>query len=254
MTSPEPFDSDDLRLMWRVLASWVRGSEGRADSALMLAKLRDFPALGEVDVLQTLSRTSLPFKMFPDRWLVGDPLPKRQPIVIPIVSVSLGAMEQDRVTDAAMKVALLSERKDEGTIHAEGWRFEQGEARAQPSGNDPEPGPALHPYCHAQAIIGWVKGANCLIHPPHLDGDGCDGVDRCDAATDKERVRAASATLVSHPAFPLPAKTLTGLALVLVATLYGAQKAKDIVIGDRTMERVTGDIRADLVALRIFAT
>lgn len=252
MSTPEPYDRADLNLMWRVFGVWMgQSSQGPSSSALR-NWLGHFDTIDSKALQLQLPKSSLPIKLSAQGWLVGEPLPKRKPDVVPVVTISLGALKHDRVTDAAFRVALLTAR-DEGTIQAEGWRFEQAELPAEPTKAEPNPPPPAHPYCHAQAIIGWVKGFDCLIHPPHIVGDTCDGIDYgAEDLVRAERLRAAASTLVSHPAFPLPATTLTGLSLTLIAALYGRKVAAGIVIDDTVLARVGGDIKRDINSLHVF--
>lgn len=257
MTEFDPFGVDDRRLMWRVLSQWMERSNHRKTQAALppklVAQLRAFTLIDHSQLQGRVPKLPLPLKLHSQGWLVGSPLPKREPKVVPIVTVSLGPIKGDRVTDAAFRVALLSEDRDEGTIHAEGWRFEQAEVRAEATVDDPVPGPPAHPYSHAQAIVGWVKGNDCLIHPPHSENDMCDGlfpIPAVDITT--ERARAKSSTLVSHPAFPLPATTLCGLSLSMIATLYGVRVAMEIVNDDTVLKRMSGQARIDCESLRIF--
>lgn len=248
---PEAFDRTDLALMWRVFGLWMGLPRQNHGSTLLRQSVAQFGSIDSNALQLRLPKSGLPLKLYDQGWIVGGPLPRRKPPVVPVVTVSLGSIQADRVTDAAFRVALLTER-EEGTIEAHGWRFEQAETPTKPTAADPDPGLPTHPYCHAQAIVGWVKGCNCLIHPPHPEGEDCDGIDPgTNGAVHEERRRVARDALVSHPAFPLPATTLTGLSLSLVATLYGVSAAADIV-SDSTLSRVAGQIRQDLESLRLF--
>jgi len=265
MTSePLPFDADDLKLMWRVLAGWARDDSKRRVGTGLAQHLNVFKRVTHTELEHRLPRAALPLTLRSTRWIVGNPLPGYASVTVPVASVTVGNLLDDRVEEFAIWVTLLRERAD-GTIHAEGWRFESPERIKEDSGSaaskhkkknkkgDEEKStmPA-HPYSHAQAIAGWEKGEQCLIHPPHDDDEGCDGLDESgDANLDSERKRAHDNTFVSHPAFPLLATTLTGMAVAVVATLYGASPARKLIQGDRVLGSVGGAIGNDLELLRV---
>lgn len=255
MTTPEPFDSADLRLMWRVLSLWVGDNTTPPASSLIRARLTEFPAVSSTDLELAAPHLSLPLTLHSTLgWMTGVSLPRLVPPVVPLATLSLGALKDGVVQDAAIRVAFLTERPEEGTVHAEGWRFESAEAPTEPTSTDPDPKPPAHPYCHAQAIHGWTRDSPCLLHPPHPEGEDCDGVDQgLEELVNRERVRAKWATLTSHPAFPLTAKTLTGLAATVVATMYGSQPTLRLLGDDTDLSRVAGPIRADLDALAPWA-
>jgi hypothetical protein len=157
------------------------------------------------------------------------------------------------VTEAAFRVALLSLR-DDNTLRAEGWRFEQGEPAQLPVAGEQFVQSPAHPYAHAQAIIGWDRDPKRPVHEPHEEGETCDGLDPSeDMVLDDERIRAAGATLCLHPAFPLGVSSLTGLALSLVGSLYGAKGTRQIVVGERALESAGGVIGDDIARLGAFS-
>jgi hypothetical protein len=111
---------------------------------------------------------------------------------------------------------------------------------------------AAHPYAHAQAIIGWRKDIDCLIHAPHPDGANCDGIHYVeDDSVYGERVRAQKATFVKHPAFPLGVVSLTGLALAVFVSLYGAPRAREVFGEIRGIKTADGQLREDFVRLSV---
>lgn len=252
-TGVQAYGPEDLKLMWRVLERWMRLAPGPSDASFIARHIRNtFPALSPDALSYQLPRANPPFRLRQWGWIVGREL-ERQKGVIPVVTLSLGPRLDGLVTEAAFRIALLSMR-DDNTLHAEGWRFEQGEpTQLSVEGEDVTQSPA-HPYAHAQAIIGWDRDPKCLVHEPHEDGEPCDGLDPSEEmALDSERIRAAGATLCLHPAFPLGVTSLTGLALSLVGSLYGAKGTREIVLGDRALESAGGLIGEDISRLGAFS-
>ena len=237
--------------MWRVLSLWASASRKVAVDRLLTTWLEGFKPRARADELEFKGphlgggislHTSL-------GWLIGMPLARYNPQVVPVTTLSLGEASGGVISEARFRVALLSPRACEPTIAAQGWRFESPEAHLAPSGGESTDPPA-HPYCHAQAITGWIRETPCLIHPPHAEYEVCDGIDASgDEHVDGDRLNSLSATLSTHPAFPLAARTLTGLAASVVATLYGARTTKGLLQPDQTLSRVEGAIRMDLEAL-----
>jgi len=239
------FGVDDLTLMWRVLGAWVRISDRTDPGGALGTYIREFRAVQYKPLLMAVPKHALPMRLHDNfGWIVGSPLPREGLSVIPVATVSVGPLVGDRVSECAIRVALLRDRADL-TVEAEGWRFESGE---QPV--DGQLTPPAHPYCHVQAITGWDRDPSCLLHPTHEEGAECDGLDPTDVqGVDGERKRAASATLVRHPAFPLSASTLTGMALNVVAALYGVSAVLDLLQVEAVLQRVDGEVRRDLERL-----
>lgn len=226
--------------MWRVLAEWARMATPGSDFLARSLKTEFRPA--QPSTLEGhMMHKEPPVKLQSSGWILGQPLTK-QADVLPVVTFEASGSKGE-VRDAAFRVGLF--RALDGGRVAEGWRFEQGEPE-----RDGEIG--AHPYAHAQAIKGWRKDINCLIHSPHADGDECSGVmDAADDVLTAERQRAQAATLVKHPAFPLGVVTLTGLALAVFTTLYGAIKAREAFGEFHPLKASTDDLREDLVRLSI---
>lgn len=245
-----PFSKDDHRLMWKYASSWGGRFKHRSSSAETYVRTHFRP---------TMTKPMLAFHYWdvPDLdlrrygWLVGEDL-TRQPGVLPVIN--LQTTEQNNVVvSAAFRVALIGQRTDE-TISAEGWRFE----RAEPVGHG-----TLHPFQHAQSIIGWTMKGDCLIHPPHDPSYVCedDGIHSAanspntgaDVAEvlDTERLAAKKSTLESHPAFPLGVKTLTGLSLAMLVTLYGAARTRELLAEVPGRDRLDPVIAADLAGIGI---
>lgn len=246
MTEVVPYSKEDARLMWRVFARWVKELKERKGSpkarSVQNWVQRNYAKILTDEALDfAMPKRPLPLKSGSTGWIVGAPL-NRAEHVIPVASVGIGEMVGQRMIGLAIRVALLHERED-GTVLAEGWRFEQGEVEDEP--------PA-HPYAHAQAIIGWEKGSDCLLHPPHVEGDPCNGINLCNQQEiDGERKNNQRLTLVKHPAFPLGVRTMTGLALNVLATLYGNVEVAKVINNDTMFRSVPGPIDDDLRLLHL---
>lgn len=236
-----PYGDGDRKLMWTVLGVWANSTLNGGTQIERTIRTQ-FPPLGHSVLTQTVRRLDHPVHLSEKGWLVGAEL-RRQPGTIPVITFEAYG-SHDRVEDAAFRVAFFSLL--DGNLSAEGWRFEQAEP-TQPNGEA-----AAHPYAHAQAIIGWRKDIACLIHPPHAEGENCDGLHPIDdQSVYSERVRAQKSTLVKHPAFPLGVVSLTGLALAVFVTLYGAPRAREVFGGVRDINIADGQLREDLVRLAV---
>lgn len=242
MTTPvEPYGDGDRTLMWTILGVWAKSTSSR-NSPVERDIRTEFPPLMHAMFGQQVRRLAHPVHLHTKGWLVGEEL-TRQPGTIPVVTFEAFGTHA-KVEEAAFRVALMS--LIDGKMHAEGWRFEQAEL----------PGDggkiATHPYAHAQAIIGWRKDVHCLIHRPHNDGETCEGInDVGDPVVHRERIRAQQGTLVKHPAFPIGVKSLSGLALAVFSTLYGAPKARESFGSIRGIKASGGDLREDFLRLCI---
>lgn len=242
MTKPvEPYGNEDRRLMWTVLGVWAKSTSSR-NSPVERDIRTEFPPLMHAMFDQQMRRLPHPVHLHTKGWLIGEEL-VRQPGTIPVVTFEAFGTHAN-VEEAAFRVALMS--LIDGKLHAEGWRFEQAES----PGNGGTI--AAHPYAHAQAIIGWRKDVDCLIHPPHNYGETCEGIsDVGDPVVQSERIRAQQGTLVKHPAFPLGVKSLSGLALAVFSTLYGVPKARETFGSIRGITTSDGDLREDFLRLCI---
>ncbi len=239
MTSPQPRGSTDLGMMWRVGACWARDRpRSGSESRLLDSMLEEFRPADDSTLLHDAARASLPFDLRSHYgWIVGRPLPRTSTPAVPVTTIQLDGDDAE-VTRCCIRTAILRER-DDGTIEAQGWRFELGE-----EGND-----MPHPYQHAQPIAGWNVGGNCLVHPTSC-GVECTGIDpSADQGIDNERSAIIRRVDQSQPAFPLITKTLTGLLAATVSTLYGASSTRLLLENDARLSRAEGPIAVDLAAL-----
>ncbi|WP_156495909.1 hypothetical protein [Microbacterium sp. T32] len=242
MTDWRPYSKEDANLMWHALSRWakvlpapkeVRGTNARLVEAWV--RRNYVRVLAPETIAITLAKAATPLYSRTTGWIIGAPI-RRENHVLPVATVSVGSAHDGISEGLAIRVALLHERKDE-TIVAEGWRFEQGEIEDEP--------PA-HPYAHAQAIIGWVKHSDCLLHPPHDLGSSCTGINESGTADlDTDRKAQRDLTLVKHPAFPLGMTTMTGLAFSVISTLYGNNDARKVLDSGTVFSRVPQPIRDD---------
>jgi hypothetical protein len=233
----DPFGRADRDLMWRVAACWIRERpRSGSGSRLLDAAIEAFTPIDETTLLQEAKRTSLPIDLGPKLgWIIGMSLDKAYPATVPITTIQLDG-DDDTVTRCCVRTGIFQERED-GTVGAHGWRFELGE---------PEDG-ALHPYQHAQPIVGWTTSGSCLIHPPDLCQAGCAGIDQSDEeGVDDERIAARDRVNQSHPAFPFPTQTLTGLLAVTIASFYGAPSVRALIETDPRLSRASGAVANDL--------
>lgn len=257
MTSVTPFSDDDAKQMWRILSRWLKVPRPTSNAKNRLAtswvKNHYANTMNPDTLVFSMPKAPLPLASRTFGWIVGSPL-KRAEHVVPVLTVSIGKKIDNEIQGVALRVSLIHERED-GTLYAEGWRFEQGEVDEEDdqesSAEEPRSGPA-HPYSHAQAIIGWIKGSDCLLHPPHAREDTCSGIDPCnEPKLDHERKEHQMLTLVRHPAFPLGVSTMTGLALAVISTLYGNAGAQNVVRGESTLRYARGAIADDLKLLSL---
>jgi hypothetical protein len=240
VTQSAPHDATDRGLMWRVAACWARDRpQAGSGSRLLDSVLAEFQPVNEVELLNVATRRALPFDLGNELgWIIGRPLPRTKSPAVPVSTIQIDGDDQV-VTRCCVRTAVLRERSD-GTIEAQGWRFELAEA-------DDE---AAHPYQHSQPIIGWSTTGRCLIHPPAICSVGCNGVDLTgDQALDDERSAVIDRLDQSQPAFPLATSTLTGLVASVIGSLYGASAARLLLDNDARLGRATGRIADDLQIL-----
>lgn len=226
--------------MWALLSIWSDNVNHRG-SAFARSIRTLFPPL-QSHILSHVMPVAKnhPVRLYEKGWLIGNELTNQTGIIPVITFRASGTAVQ--VEEAAFNVALMS--LVDGNIVAEGWRFEQ----AEPLYEDGIV--AAHPFAHAQAIIGWERGVNCLIHPPHGDGENCDGLNNpVDLKIKDERVRAQLSTLDQHPAFPLGVQSLSGLAMAVFTTLYGVPRAREVFGAVRKVTAAEGEIREDFSRL-----
>jgi hypothetical protein len=244
MIEEQPMGSYDLDNMWRAFACWVQDRPPRGSGSPFLDSfLSDFRPADAPTLIQRARKQQPPLALDPQfGWLVGRPLLRSTQPVVPVATLQLdGDPASGLVTRCSVRAALFQARED-GTVHADGWRFELAESPDDKDQREP-----THPYQHCQAIVGWSIDSTCLIHPTHSDGEYCLGIDSSDEpAINEERLRAGRLVHQSHPAFPLPSTTLTGLAAAVITTLYGAPRARAIFRRDARLERVGGPMAQDL--------
>lgn len=239
-TDDAPLGATDRALMWRVAGAWVRGRpRSGSGSRLLDATVGTFTAVEEGTVIHTDRRLVPPFDLGATAgWIVGKALGTKSNAAVPVATVQIDG-DSESVTRCCIRVALFRERED-ATIDTTGWRFELAE-----SGDAP-----LHPYQHAQHIIGWAIDSTCLLHPPARCPDGCRGLDASgDDAIDAERLAATGRVNQSHPAFPFATRTMTGLIAAAMVTLYGAPSVRELVEADPRLSRASGAIADDFAAL-----
>lgn len=228
--------------MWHVIARWSQllEYEGHADRGVAAWVRTNFdPVLKPHAIRDQFIHPTGESYSNTSGWIVARATKREK--ATPVISVTYGAQDDEGYKATAIRVSLLTRRSDE-RVEAEGWRFEQAERYDE--------GAEAHPYAHAQAINGWSASAQkCLIHPPHGVGDPCDGVDPQAGTVDDERRRRQAVTHVSHPAFPLPTVTLTGLALGTVVSLYGRNESRPIVEHDPKLRMAGEAVRKDLSVL-----
>jgi hypothetical protein len=238
VTTIEPRDSTDQSMMWRLASGWVRDRppEG-SGNRLLDTYLEVFQSITEGALLHDVPKAPLPVnsgKSF--GWIIGRALPKSSPPAVPVATVQVDRDDAGTVTRCCIRVAIFEERHD-GSIDVHGWRFELEE-----DGDG-----ALHPYQHSQPIIGWTISGRCLLHPPGGCVEDCDGVDLSGVdEIDADRLAAKERQNQSHPAFPLPTTTMTGLMAVVIATLYGARTLRALVESDSRLNRASGPVGEDL--------
>ena len=241
-----PGSKEDLRLMWHVIGRWVQVLEYDDSVSPEVAgwvKTNFVPVLKAESIERQFSHPAGKSYSNTFGWIVGKVTKHEE--ATPVISVSYGDSDHEGFKETAIRVSLLTRRSD-SWVEAEGWRFEQAERHGD--------GREAHPYAHAQAINGWFASSpTCLIHPPHTNGEECSGMDpkegSSDSQVDAERRRRQAATHVSHPAFPLPTRTLTGLALGTVVSLYGRNESRAIVIHDPKLRVAGAAVRADIEVL-----
>jgi hypothetical protein len=238
----QAYGDQDRQLMWAILGVWAKSVSARSSQIERDIRTQFAPMVTGDMLSQGVRRQDHPVTLHATGWLIGEGLTRHEGTIPVLTFEAFG--NHNSVENAAFRVALLS--LVDGNLAAEGWRFEQAEV---PEGIEEVPS---HPFAHAQAIIGWDRVVDCLIHPPHSDGAICDGIAEVeDEVVKQERLRAKKETLVKHPAFPLGVKTLTGLALAVYVTLYGVPKARKIFGNVRDLQTAVGALSEDLLSLRL---
>lgn len=180
-------------------------------------------------------------------WLVGSPTIKGNPALWPIVTASATA-DSDGGLKAELRLALLSD--ENSVLTARGWRFdlpEQDQLIISGKSGAANVVRAVRPMGHVQPINSWHRNGECrcVIHP-HKDAD-----EACNARSSvivgaSSRGFALPIVNETHPAFPLPARTLPGLAAAMILSLYGAIRAEEIIEGSRIRTSAGATIQKDL--------
>lgn len=227
--------STERDLFARVLNAWQKDGQTNPGPRGPLASTIESFTL-RYDTLALLRRNDDVDLTEHDAWIVGRPIEGHDPGVFPVVSAALRS--RGDALEGTVRVALLH-RGTERLIDATGWRFETAESRDI----DPDAGgvPKPHTYPHAQPCSSWHPSGICLIHPdatPEVD-DATHTVEGCpDCFAENSLGTPPRPVLSSHtrPAFPLRNRTVPGLALSAVTTIYGARVARDIIDTDTVLQ------------------
>lgn len=165
-------------------------------------------------------------------WQRGPVIDKGSPVLFPVATASV--WEDGDVLNACLRVVLIA--ADGNPVNVWGWRFDSAE-----QSTDGRPVP--RPHAHAQPIMGWyMNSARCLMHPhtPHEASDGC--------PWDNSLVQPV--VNQTHPAFPLLSRTLPGLAVAFVVSLYGVEKTREILEANPALLKNAGQpIKDDILSV-----
>jgi hypothetical protein len=235
----EPFDTTDRALMWQLAGRWLRDRPGGGSgSRLIDSVLERFTAVDEAALLQHAPRLPVPLDIGPKLgWIIGRSVPKA-PASVPVTTIQLDGTT-DGINGCCIRTGVFHERED-GTVAVDGWRFDSAETTEE----------AIHPYQHAQAIIGWTISGTCLFHPSGSCDHTCPGIDLSSEETvDAERIAARDRINQSHPAFPFATRSLTGLVAVAMTAFYGASTVRTLIYDDPRLARAGGAVGADLRTL-----
>jgi len=234
----QPFDADDQSLMWHLSGCWARDRpKGGSGSRLIDSVLERFATVEEATLLQRASRMPIPLDTGPKLgWIIGRRLANTG--TVPVTTIQLSG-SRTKISGCCVRTGLFCERED-GTVAASGWRFDTAETADG----------AIHPYQHAQAIIGWTISGTCLLHPSGSCDHTCPGIDlSAEELVDAERLAARNRVNQVSPAFPFATRSLTGLMAVSMTAIYGAPTVRKIVEDDPRLSRAGGVVYSDLRAL-----
>jgi hypothetical protein len=158
------------------------------------------------------------------KWIHGQTIDRGTPILTPVATVQI-RIDNDGQLSGCLRVALFYEL--DGVVGWHGWRFET----ADYVGDRPP-----HPYPHAQHMEEWTKGSRIAA------GNEPDS----EALTVEQRLPFNE----QRPAFPLRGgRSITGLAVVMLATLYGAPDVKDWLLLLSRDRAVSEEARSDINAI-----
>lgn len=238
MSEIEPFDTADRSMMWQLAGRWTRDRpKGGSGSRLIGSVLERFTAVEEATLLQEASRMDIPLDTGPKLgWIIGRGLAETG--AVPVTTIQLSGTTT-HISGCCIRTGLFYERED-ATVAVDGWRFDTAETTDD----------ALHPYQHAQAIVGWTISGTCLFHPTGSCNDTCPGIDLSGQTdVDAERMATRGRVNQSHPAFPFATRSLTGLLAAAMTTLYGAPTVRKLLEDDPRLSRAGGVVASDLLAL-----
>lgn len=179
-------------------------------------------------------------------WLVGQPTSKGSPALWPVATAAAGVLPGGEFK-AELRLALISDENSVMTAH--GWRFDLPEADQPIMPN--QRGAAVgrvspRPMGHVQPINSWHRNGDCrcVIHP-HADA-----AETCNARSSITMGASSPGYALplvneTHPAFPLPARTLPGLVVAMLVSLYGANASNELIDGSRIRATAGAEIIND---------
>lgn len=213
----------------RVLAAWAKDGRDHPGSRGSLAYyLDDMPVA--YSTLRVLTRP-LPVNMFDSRsWIVGRPVETHEGSLFPVASAAVKA--QKGFMMGTVRVALF--QGDTGSVvRASGLRFESAESVGTGTAAHKSP----HTYPHSQPCRSWAIRGICLLHPDAQADPEIDGCPACSAqSSDFATVRTEHFN-AQRPAVPLRCRTLPGLAVAALTSVYGAVTTREILEGDVMLVR-----------------
>ena len=194
----------DVRNDWlvfaEILAMWAAQGETDPISRGRLAAEVDRWTCLPSDVREILGQPQVgPGDLLARKlYITGPRVTAGTPTFIPRATARIGT-DEDGFLEVGLRVALLFAA--DGKVNMAGWRFDLADRK----GEHPP-----HPYPHAQHIEDWAKDVPIqAVAAPEARGRGEEIPDRL---INQQR-----------PAFPLRGgNTASGLAVVMLATLYGA--------------------------------
>jgi hypothetical protein len=173
------------------------------------------------DVLRQAPTRAVKLEVAARGYLRGPVMADRGPVLWPVATI--WAQPSDHA-GVEVQLRLGTFFEFDGQVHACGWRFETGEDSASSK---------PHPYPHAQQISGFAgAGANTFLTP----------------AGERAGFNVQQAQINEmRPCFPITGSSCVGLAVVMLATLYGAQRARKILDLGGQAARNTYREEADLI-------
>lgn len=217
-------DEDRVDLA-RILVAWMSQSTSTRAGPVGITLSR-FPFASSNDVFRTVGKA--PSVSAGQVWMAGPPVEIGSPVLFPVATVAVGEAA-DGGPKVVLRVATFCECA--GRVSAHGWRFEMAESEAAP-----------HPWAHCQRINTWDKGGVTLLYPDPTE----------DAEGDEQPASERPFINETRPAVPVPVRSIGGLGLAMLASLYGAQAARLMLADVRLSKNQTeATIREDLRALRL---